>query len=75
MKINDEQTSLPASRISVQGEDGVSAIKGEMALAQLAEHFDLHPTRSRNGSSSFWKWRRSVLVLMVATEQGRSRWM
>ena len=30
----------------------LAAIKGEMTLAQLAEHFDVHPNRSRSGRCS-----------------------
>jgi len=33
----------------------LTAIKGEMTLAQLAEHFDVHRTRSRRGSHNFEK--------------------
>ena len=30
----------------------VAAVKGEKTLAELATQFSVHPTRSRNGSST-----------------------
>ena len=33
----------------------LAAIKGEMTLTQLAEHFDVHRTRSRRERPCFWR--------------------
>ena len=43
------RTHTPAFKAKV----ALAAIKGELTLAQLAEQFDVHPTRSRNGRRSF----------------------
>ncbi|MCS6302760.1 MAG: transposase [Nitrospira sp.] len=32
----------------------LAAVKGDKTLAELAEHFQVHPTRSRTGSSNYW---------------------
>ena len=33
----------------------LAALKGEMTLSDLAQRFDVHPIRSRNGKHSFWR--------------------
>ena len=35
----------------------VAAIKGEKALIELSQDFDVHPNQIKNGAISFWKAR------------------
>jgi transposase len=41
----------PAFRAKV----ALAAVKGEKTLAELAQQFDVHRTRSRRGAASCWK--------------------
>jgi transposase len=49
----------------------LAAIKGEMTLAQLAEHFDVHPNRSRRGRPCFRKELPMFSVAAVAADRRR----
>ena len=42
---DDEQTTAPEPYTGLQGESGAGRIKGDRTLAQLAEHFDVHPNQ------------------------------
>ncbi len=42
---DNEQTIAPDAHTGLQGKGALAAIKGEMTLAQLAEHFDVHPNQ------------------------------
>ncbi|KYK43211.1 transposase [Bradyrhizobium liaoningense] len=45
MRRDDEQTSPPHHAPAFKAKVALAAIKGEMTLAQLAEHFDVHPNQ------------------------------
>ena len=40
----------------------LAAVKGDKTLAELAEQFRVHPTRSPNGSSNCWRGPRMCLA-------------
>ena len=40
-----EQTTPPEPHTGLQGERALAAVKGERTLAQVAEHFDVHPNQ------------------------------
>ena len=42
---DDDQTSPPDHTPAFKAKVALAAIKGEMTLAQLAEHFDVPPAR------------------------------
>ncbi|TWI17840.1 helix-turn-helix protein [Bradyrhizobium yuanmingense] len=52
----------------------LAAIKGEMTLAQLAEHFDVHPNQITQWKSQLQEAAARYLVLAAATERESPRW-
>jgi hypothetical protein len=48
---DDDQTSPPEQHTGRQAKVALAAIKGEMTLAQFAEHFDIHPNQMINRSA------------------------
>ena len=42
---NHDQTTSPEPLTGFQGEGGSAAVKGDRTIAQLAEHFDVHPNQ------------------------------
>lgn len=73
IRTDDEQTSPPAPRTGIQGEGSVSRNQGRVTLAQLAEHFDVHPNQITQWKSQLREAAPSYLLLMVATERPSRR--
>ena len=48
----------------------LAAVKGDKTLAELAEQFSVHPPRSPNGSSNYWREPRTCLA---GRRRGRRR--
>jgi len=42
---NHEQTTPPEPLTGLQGKVALAAVKGDRTIAQLAEHFDVHPNQ------------------------------
>jgi hypothetical protein len=40
-----EQKTAPEPQTGFQGQGALAAVKGDRTLAQLAEHFDVHPNQ------------------------------
>ena len=53
----------------------LAAIKGEKALAELAQQFECMPTRSRNGAANFWRALLMFLAARAALSRLSRRWM
>jgi transposase-like protein len=69
---NHDKTTAPEPHTGFKAKVALAAIKGDRTLAQLAEQFDVHPTRSHRGKRSLRAGLPMFLVPAAATEQ-RSR--